>query len=128
MRFGWYEVLYAALQPLRCSVSSSLRSHFCTTFLRRRRRRKLEQREFRWLQRRRLPRLFWWIEFFSEFRRRPQLGWFGLQFERAQLGRRIVVTRFQWAQLRWIIVAGIDWAQLEWAQFDCDTRIDPPRR
>ncbi len=63
---------------------------FCTTFLRRRRRGKFEWREF---QRRRLARRRW-LKFLRRFRRQPQFGWFGLQFECAQL-RRIVVARIQ---------------------------------
>jgi hypothetical protein len=78
------------------SSSPFLSSYVRTTFLRRWRRWKLEQREFR---RRRLARRRW-LKLLRRFRRRPQFRRFGLQFGCAQL-RRIVVARIQWAWVEW---------------------------
>ena len=89
--FGWYEVLYAALQPLCCGSFSALIGHLRTTLIRRRRWfRRLQQRSFqRWrFSRRFLGR----IQLLQQLRRQPQFWRVGFQFERAQF-KRIGATR-----------------------------------
>jgi hypothetical protein len=78
---GWYEVLYAALQPLCCGGSSTLiDNNSCTTFLRRWRRKRgqFQRRRWRRLSRRFIGRIQ--SLFFQQFRSQSQFRrWF--QFE-----------------------------------------------